>query len=421
MGSGHLSLHALLRERHPELADATVSKRAMTTVSHLVEAIAERDGDQGRVVACFQQRRHWEVERPRYEAMAPATLALAAGLGQDAQPSQLGARPVLATLPQGHALTDDWVVLVYGPRCSIVLAGADLEFAPGTGPLQPSRAFRTVLTAKPWVCADALTGLLELAGPQLPAGVTSELQAAADQLRGRSDALTDDELAVRLLARLDRGLSEDEERGRVQERRRLAEALHDESLQSLLAASQDLQEVLDGGNADPGLQAAQRNLRVGVDALRATIRAAYLAQGTTDPLPTRLEQLVAHHARRAGFVTEVSVEADACGRADELVVATVRELVTNAAKHAGASRVTVSVRLTGDEVAVEVADDGRGADAEQLLAREAAGHVGLVLAAGRVRQAGGTWTVRTAPGQGFRVAASLPRAAPAARPQLGLV
>jgi signal transduction histidine kinase len=79
----------------------------------------------------------------------------------------------------------------------------------------------------------------------------------------------------------------------------------------------------------------------------------------------------------------------------------VQEGLTNARRHAAAGRVDVLLRYGCDRIDLEVRDDGRGA------AVLAPGN-GLVGMRERVALYGGRLQTRTAPGQGFVVAASLP-------------
>jgi signal transduction histidine kinase len=77
------------------------------------------------------------------------------------------------------------------------------------------------------------------------------------------------------------------------------------------------------------------------------------------------------------------------------------EALANVAKHASASRVTVSVNRDGQNLLIEVRDDGVGG-AER---HRGAGLSGL---ADRVETLGGTLAVESPPGRGTRVLASIP-------------
>jgi signal transduction histidine kinase len=80
------------------------------------------------------------------------------------------------------------------------------------------------------------------------------------------------------------------------------------------------------------------------------------------------------------------------------------EALTNVAKYASASQVTVSVRVDSDRLRVQVEDDGTGG------ANPARG-TGLRGLADRVETLGGTLTVDSPPGRGTRLVAVIPRSA----------
>jgi hypothetical protein len=82
-----------------------------------------------------------------------------------------------------------------------------------------------------------------------------------------------------------------------------------------------------------------------------------------------------------------------------------REALANAAKHAGASEVTIRVRAAGGELAVEVHDDGAGG-------ADAAGS-GLRGLADRMAAQGGRLEVRSPRGHGTTLRALLPLGVPA--------
>jgi signal transduction histidine kinase len=84
---------------------------------------------------------------------------------------------------------------------------------------------------------------------------------------------------------------------------------------------------------------------------------------------------------------------------------TVSEALTNAAKHAQATRVSVSVRLEDEALAVSIRDDGvGGADA-----RRGSGLTGLM---DRIEALGGTLQIASPPGRGTRIEVHIPGAVP---------
>ncbi len=194
------------------------------------------------------------------------------------------------------------------------------------------------------------------------------------------------------------------------ERARLSEVLHDESLQYLLAAGQDLEELQPAGELAEPLGRAQESLGHGLRTLRSIVRTMHPLTVFAGDLEQMLQELARTLGPRGGFSTTIDVEEGASGQADALVISLVRELMTNTVKHASATRVEVEVRGSRreGELRLRVCDDGVGIAPERPeLAREE-GHIGLALAQDRVRAGGGTWTLESAPGAGVRVEIVLP-------------
>ncbi|MDR2214708.1 MAG: hypothetical protein LBE59_02575, partial [Nevskiaceae bacterium] len=86
----------------------------------------------------------------------------------------------------------------------------------------------------------------------------------------------------------------------------------------------------------------------------------------------------------------------------------VRELLRNVAKHAGVSAARVQVRGDRERISVEVRDEGKGFEWQPDFFAARARGFGLWSITDRVREAGGEFTVDTAPGRGSRVMFSVP-------------
>ena len=125
------------------------------------------------------------------------------------------------------------------------------------------------------------------------------------------------------------------------------------------------------------------------------------------PAPTGLAGVstLVRSAQAAGLDIDVTLDVPPGlldGAIDAAAYRIVQESLTNVLRHAAATHVAVSVRVTDGRLVLRVADDGRGT-----------GH-GLVPGSGisgmreRVALLGGTLTMGDAPGGGFRVAADLP-------------
>jgi two-component system, NarL family, sensor kinase len=188
-------------------------------------------------------------------------------------------------------------------------------------------------------------------------------------------------------------------------RRRIAQMLHDEALQSLLAANQELYEAAPGRAGVTRAHEVVSRTIADVREAAAALHPVTLEQGGLD---TALAAIVRRAAHQGGFETSLEIEPEATGVHDELIVGVARELVTNAAKHAEASEVSVTVARRGPEIVLEVADDGRGIEHGRREAALRDGHIGLASAVYRVEAAGGSLALTGGPGAGTRVVARLP-------------
>lgn len=186
-------------------------------------------------------------------------------------------------------------------------------------------------------------------------------------------------------------------------RAEIAQLVHDEALQSMLAARQ----YLAGARAAPAREAVQRAIRE----LRAVVGDVHPIVADALPLRATIVAAVGEPARRAGLETTVEVDLDDGEGWASLLLSLTRELVANVAEHAGARQLRVSLRRAGEGIVLEVADDGSGMAPERIEQALAQGHIGLASAASRVTAAGGRLTVDSAPGAGTRVSVELPGSA----------
>lgn len=188
----------------------------------------------------------------------------------------------------------------------------------------------------------------------------------------------------------------------ARERRRLTEDIHEGPLQSLLAASQDLEEVREG-SAD-ALARAERGVGAAIEQLRETIAGVHPVALEHGGLAAGLRAVAERAALRGGFQALVTVDPAAAGLRDEVVVNVARELITNVVEHAQATTLDVTVSLAGGMVVLEITDDGTGF-APEAVRSEA---VGLASCQERVAAADGRFSVASAPGRGTRVRVELP-------------
>ena len=190
------------------------------------------------------------------------------------------------------------------------------------------------------------------------------------------------------------------------ERRRLAEALHDDAIQNLLAARQELREAERGDRE--GVKRARGMVDLTVDQLRGAVFELHPYLLEQAGLPAALEAVAEQQGRRGRFHPRVRVGPDTGGEHDQLVLSLARELLVNAAKHSGAGEVTVALARTDGQLMLEVADDGSGISPDRLVIAPTQGHIGLASCAQRVEALGGRFSVAPRPRGGTRVRAMLP-------------
>jgi PAS domain S-box-containing protein len=200
------------------------------------------------------------------------------------------------------------------------------------------------------------------------------------------------------------------------ERNRIARDLHDGPVQGVSAASLSLEAALlmiSAGDVDEGvavLTKIREELAGEADALRR------LMSGLRPPVLEERGLLPALRETLVRFGAEQDVETDFSGRVDTplpedletLAFRLVQEALSNAAKHSEATQVMVTVQASDSMLRVEIEDDGKGFDAG--LARDflREGRVGLASMRERVELASGTLVVRSSPGRGTSIVATLP-------------
>lgn len=190
------------------------------------------------------------------------------------------------------------------------------------------------------------------------------------------------------------------------ERRRIAQELHDEVGQSMTAILLTLKRASDA--ADEPLRAelrqSQQVTRESLDEVRRLVRR--LRPGVLDDLGliSALTSLTAEFAAHTGLRVLRRFDSDlpVLDRQTELVLYRVaQEGLTNAARHAEADRVEVSLRRSDGGVVLTVDDDGRGPG----VANEGAGIRGM---RERALLVGATLDIASGQADGTRIRLTVP-------------
>ena len=187
------------------------------------------------------------------------------------------------------------------------------------------------------------------------------------------------------------------------ERRRIAQDLHDGVVQDLAAVSYSLAAAAESAPApfDAQLRDAAAETRQGIRHLRTLLVDIYPPELHRAGLAAALADLLTGPEAR-GISTSLDVDPDVEleQETEALFFRVAQEAVRNAIKHAGATRVGVTVERDDDRSRLVVEDDGRGFDPGDAADDE---HFGLRILADLARDSGGALAVDSAPGTGSRI------------------
>jgi signal transduction histidine kinase len=202
------------------------------------------------------------------------------------------------------------------------------------------------------------------------------------------------------------------------ERQRIARDLHDETGQSLTAIGLGLRGLESRMGSDPkgAAHTLQELQTLTAESLKE------LQRLMSDLRPAHLDDLglastLRWYASRVEERTQLKVTVESVGNEQPLADAArictfriVQEALNNVIRHAEAHRVNISLNYTEQGVHLTVKDDGRGFDVARLKQPAATRRQPLGLAGMQERAAllGGLVTIRSTPGEGTLIDATLP-------------
>jgi len=240
---------------------------------------------------------------------------------------------------------------------------------------------------------------------RIAAALQHSLQAAAARREART--------AVAALAESEgklHELTQHLERAKEEERRAIAQEIHDDIGGALTALKFELVRMgraLPDDRARPQFDAISQLLESAVVAshrIQHALRPAVLDAG----LVAALEWLTRGFAERNGIKVDFHANKEEFEIAPDRAAALYRvtqEALTNIQKHAQATHVHVQLFALADEIALEVANDGNGFDPGSLQATPGFGVRGMME---RARGLGGWAEVSSSPTRGTTVMFSIP-------------
>ncbi|MEM9135066.1 MAG: PAS domain S-box protein [Actinomycetota bacterium] len=255
--------------------------------------------------------------------------------------------------------------------------------SPEARPMAASRLLHALRADGSTFAVNVSLGRLELSGGSVTMAAVRDLSARVEAEREQAEAERRQTLA--------------------EDRERIASDLHDTVIQRLFALGLDLQ-ALSGRAGDETVARRVSGAVDTIDDIISDIRGTIFGLRSSDEpagLRQRLSAIVSQTESALGFAPEVSFS----GPIDDLthselaetVEPVVREALTNAARHARASRVTLAVTYDADGIHIEVVDNGRGIGED--VARS-----GRANLADRATAHGGRFAVEALPAGGTRLA-----------------
>lgn len=193
-------------------------------------------------------------------------------------------------------------------------------------------------------------------------------------------------------------------------RRRLASALHDDSLQLLTAAALQVERIraeAQESHQSVKLDQLRNTLAKVEDSLRRLLVNVSSEVGVSVDLSEAISERLEALRVQSGIEPHVDLRlpADIAPPIQAILLKNMNEALTNVEKHGHATRVVVTAEEVDDGIKVEVVDDGTGF----VLAESLPGHLGLVSMKERSQLAGGWCNFESEPGAGARVEFWVPR------------
>lgn len=246
-------------------------------------------------------------------------------------------------------------------------------------------------------------------GPLVAAGVAVLIGLAYRALVREAEER--ERLLEELIRTRERLARTEREQGVLAERGRLAREIHDTVAQGL-SSIQMLLRAAERDAPEPAAGYVRLARETAADSLAETrqIIRELTPERLEDGLPSALRRLGAEQAGRTGIPVEVVAEELDLPMADQTALLRIAQgALSNAVRHADASRITLLLVETRGAASLSVSDDGCGFDDGAV---EAAAHrpdsFGLRAMRERVEQLGGTLGIVSAPSRGTTITARLP-------------
>ena len=238
-----------------------------------------------------------------------------------------------------------------------------------------------------------------------------ELGWLEEQLNHMADQLENSVTSLREMAEQNRRLGEEAGRGAVlEERMRLARDLHDTVNQQLFvlamrAAALKNRLGKDCGGAEkliPEMEKLEEMARLAHSQIRELILQIRPVTLENEGLGPALEEYVNNTVESEGWqiTTRIDHSIRPDGMVSESLFRIAQEALNNISKHASANKVEVFLGWEGNNIKIEIGDNGAGFDPRRTIRPTAVGLSGI---RERTKDIGGRLAIKSAPGEGTRI------------------
>lgn len=222
---------------------------------------------------------------------------------------------------------------------------------------------------------------------------------------------------VEELKRTQQSLIESERAASVEaERKRMAGEIHDTVAQQFASIITNLQAARELEATDPVLR--QQHLQNAFAAAQRGIADSRAMLATMQPdvtLGKSLSSVIKDIVEEWSIGQNITVRHESDGNAVQLsrgqeviMVRALQESLRNIGKHADATEVVVRVSWLEDEVLMDISDNGRGFDPDNVVAGSNGYQLGLSTMESRVESSGGTFALESSPEEGTSITISFP-------------
>jgi signal transduction histidine kinase/CheY-like chemotaxis protein len=315
-----------------------------------------------------------------------------------------------------------WAAFHFGPRetatLTVLLAGwATFGTINGRGPFASDSENEALLLGQAFLAVNSVMALALAAAVQEGKDAETRFLNTAERLvNKRTHELLHTQARLRTMAQT---LTLTEQR----ERKRMAGELHDYLAQLLVLGKMKLSNVHAhiqniGGPAATLFQEIDETLNKALDYTRTLM--AELSPPVLHELglPTALQWL-ADQMKKNRLTVEVKLGTSHLPLPEHqaiLLFHSVRELLINAAKHAGTNQATLTLDVTDHLLMIAVQDHGKGFNTDSLAPTQPGHQFGLFSVKERMEELGGWLRVESTPGQGTTVTLGLPFTPPVSTP-----